>query len=110
VGVSARLVYGGIILSVCLGIAVAIRITGALLVDAATILPALAARRVGKTFKALIVLSALFGIGMNLAGFALSFALDLPVSSAIIITGAAVLCIIQGLEAWKTHLTQAGRY
>jgi zinc transport system permease protein len=109
VGVSARLVYGGVILLVCLGIAVAIRITGALLVDAATILPALAARRIGKTFKALIVLSAVFGIGMNLLGFALSFLLDLPVSSAIIITGAAVLCIIQGVEAWKTHLAQAGK-
>ena len=107
VGVSAKLVYGGIILSVCLGIAVAIRVTGALLVDAATILPALAARRLGKTFRALIVLSAVFGIGMNLSGFALSFALDLPVSSAIIITGAAVLCVIQGVEAWKARLTQA---
>jgi zinc transport system permease protein len=109
VGVSARLIYGGVILAVCLGIAVAIRITGALLVDAATILPALAARRAGKTFRALIVLGAVFGIGMNLSGFALSFALDLPVSSAIIITGAAVLCVIQGLEAWKTHLAQAGK-
>jgi zinc transport system permease protein len=109
VGVPARLIYGGIILSVCLGIAVAIRITGALLVDAATLLPALAARRVGKTFKALIVLGAVFGIGMNLAGFALSFALDLPVSSAIIITGAAVLCVIQAVQARKTRLTQAGK-
>jgi zinc transport system permease protein len=109
VGVSAKLIYGGIILSVCLGIAVAIRITGALLVDAATLLPALAARRVGKTFKALIFLGAVFGIGMNLAGFALSFALDLPVSSAIIITGAAVLCVIQAIQARKTRLTQAGK-
>jgi zinc transport system permease protein len=94
---------------VCLGIAVAIRVTGALLVDAATILPALAARRIGKTFKALLVLGALFGMGMNLGGFALSFVLDLPVSSSIIITGAAILCVIQGIEAWKTHLAQAGK-
>jgi zinc transport system permease protein len=109
VGVAARLVYGGIILSVCLGIAVAIRVTGALLVDAATLLPALAARRIGKTFTSLIVLGAVFGIGMNLSGFALSFALDLPVSSAIIMIGAAVLCVIQGVEAWKTHLAQTGK-
>lgn len=109
VGVSAKLVYGGIILLVCLGIAVAIRVTGALLVDAATLLPALAARRIGKTFKSLILLGAAFGIGMNLSGFALSFALDLPVSSAIIITGAVVLCVIQGVEAWKTHVVQEGK-
>jgi zinc transport system permease protein len=109
VGVPAKLVYGGIMLSVCLGIAVAIRITGALLVDVATLLPALAARRVGKTFRALIILGAVFGIGMNLSGLALSFALDLPVSSAIILTGAAVLCVIQAAEAWKTHLAQKGK-
>jgi zinc transport system permease protein len=109
VGVPAKLVYGGILLSVCLGIAVAIRITGALLVDVATLLPALAARRIGKTFRSLIILGAVFGIGMNLSGFALSFAFDLPVSSAIIITGAAVLCVIRAVEAWKTHLAQAGK-
>jgi zinc transport system permease protein len=108
VGVPAKLVYGGIMLSVCLGIAVATRVTGALLVDAVTILPALAARRVGKTFKALIVLGAVFGTGMNLSGFAIAFAFDLPVSSAIIVIGASALFIIQGIDAWKTHLLQTG--
>ncbi|MDR1249514.1 MAG: metal ABC transporter permease [Treponema sp.] len=108
-GVSAKLIYGCVILSVCLGIAVAIRITGALLVDAVTILPALAARRAGKTFGALIGLGALFGIGMNLSGFAVSFVFDLPVSSAIIIIGAAVLFVIQGVQSWKAHLLQTGK-
>jgi zinc transport system permease protein len=46
---------------------------------------------------------------MNLSGFAVSFAFDLPVSSAIIVIGAAVLFIIQGVEAWKTHLAQTGK-
>ncbi|GHV30332.1 cation ABC transporter permease [Spirochaetia bacterium] len=100
VGVPAKLVYGGIMLSVCLGIAVAMRVTGALLVDAVTILPALAARRIGKSFKALIILGALFGAGMNLSGFAVSFVFDIPVSSAIIIIGAAAVFI--------THLLQRG--
>jgi zinc transport system permease protein len=109
VGVPAKLVYGGVMLSVCLGIAVATRVTGALLVDAVTILPALAARRIGKTFKALIVLGAAFGTGMNLSGFAAAFIFDIPVSSAIIIIGAAALFLIQGLEAWKTHLLQVGK-
>ncbi|AEF82425.1 metal ABC transporter permease [Leadbettera azotonutricia] len=109
VGVPAKLVYGGIMLSVCLGIAVAMRITGALLVDAVTILPALAARRIGKSFRALIIFGALFGTGMNLSGFAVSFVFDLPVSSAIIIIGAAALFIIQGIEFWKTHLLQTGK-
>jgi zinc transport system permease protein len=55
VGVRAKLVYAGIILSVCLGIASVMRVTGALLVDAVTRLPALAARGIGKSFRALIL-------------------------------------------------------
>jgi zinc transport system permease protein len=93
-GVPAKIVYGGIMLSVCLGIAVAMRITGALLVDAVTLLPALAARGLGKSFKGLIILGAIFGLAMNLAGFAASFVFDIPVSSAIIIIGAVTVFIV----------------
>jgi zinc transport system permease protein len=53
-GVKVEIIYGGIMLLVCLGIAAAMNITGALLVDAVTILPALAARELGKSFKSLI--------------------------------------------------------
>ncbi|MDR1586350.1 MAG: metal ABC transporter permease [Treponema sp.] len=91
VGVRAKLVYAGIILSVCLGIAVAMRVSGALLVDAFTLLPALAARKVGRTFKALVLWGSVFGLVMNLGGFALSFAFDLPVSSAVVLVGAALI-------------------
>ena len=91
VGVRAKLIYGGIMLLVCLGVAVAMSITGALLVDAVTILPALAAREMGKTFKSLVVWGAIFGILMNMTGFALAFILDLPVSPAIIVTGAFIV-------------------
>jgi zinc transport system permease protein len=89
-GVRSKLIYGGIMLSVCLGIAVAMRITGALLVDALTILPALAARQTGKTFKQLLVLGSVLGIVMNMCGFTFAFLFDLPVSPAIIVTGALI--------------------
>ena len=101
VGVRAKLIYGGIILSVCLGVAVAMSITGALLIDAVTILPALAAREIGKTFKSIIVWGVFFGIFMNMAGFALSFALDLPVSPAIIVTGALIVFITRIITLLK---------
>jgi zinc transport system permease protein len=101
VGVRAKLVYGGIMLSVCLGVAAAMRVTGALLVDGITLLPALGARRLGKSFRGLVLLGSLFGLLMNLGGFAASFALDLPVSSAIIIIGALLLLLLKGLEGAK---------
>jgi len=101
VGVRAKLIYGGIMLLVCLGVAVAMSITGALLVDAVTILPALAAREMGKTFKSLIAWGAIFGIFMNMGGFALSFVLDLPVSPAIIVTGAVVVFLTRFITTSK---------
>jgi zinc transport system permease protein len=97
-GVRAKLVYALIMLAVCLGVAAAMRVTGALMVDAVTLLPALAARRIGRSFKALILLGAAFGFAMNLGGFALSFALDLPVSSGITVTGGITILIMQGID------------
>jgi zinc transport system permease protein len=104
VGVRALLVYTGIMLAVCLGIAAAMRITGALLVDAVTILPALAARQLGKSFRGLIAWGAFFGILMNMGGFALSFIFDLPVSPAIIVSGALVIGMIRCAAAVKGKL------
>ena len=97
-GVPSGFVYAGIMLVVCLGIAVAMRVTGALLIDAVTILPAFAARRVGKTFKTLIFWGAVFGVIMNLGGFALSLVLDLPVSSGIVLVGVVVILIVYCIE------------
>jgi zinc transport system permease protein len=99
VGVPAKIIYVLIILSVCLGIAAAIRVTGALLVDAVTILPALAARQIGKSFKALILWGAVLGVLINMIGLFFSFAFDLPVSPGIIVIGAAVILVMRGVSA-----------
>jgi zinc transport system permease protein len=91
-GIPARSVYYGVIVLTCLGIGLAMRVTGALMVDAVTILPALAARAVSSgRLKPSLAWGAAFGLLMNLGGFALAFALDLPTSPAIIVTGAAVV-------------------
>ena len=97
VGVRAKAVYALIMLTVCVGVAAAMRVTGALLVDAVTLLPALAARRVGRSFRALLLLGAAFGLGMNMSGFALSFILDLPVSSSIIVMGGLTILTMQAI-------------
>lgn len=104
VGVRAHLVYAGIMLAVCLGIAAAMRVTGALMVDVVTLLPALAARRLGKTFKGILLWGSALGLGMNLSGFALSFALDIPVSSAIILIGAGLIFSIYCVDKLGKNL------
>lgn len=93
VGVPARLIYYAIIVLICLSVAVAMRVTGALLVDAVTILPALAARQIGKSLKSILLWGAALGLITNLSGLTLAYALDLPVSPAIIVIGAALVLV-----------------
>jgi len=88
VGVPARMIYYAIIVLICLSVAVAMRVTGALLVDAVTILPALAARQIGKDLKSILIWSAVLGLTTNLIGLTLAYIFDLPVSPAIIVIGA----------------------
>jgi zinc transport system permease protein len=107
VGVPAKLVYAGIILAVCLGIAAALRVTGALLIDALTILPALAARETGKNFRGLVLWGMAFGLGMNMGGFGLAFLFDLPVGPAIILVGAGIVFALKGRAAFKKRRLQA---
>ena len=90
-GLPARAIYYGIILAVCLGVGLAMRLTGALMTDAVTLLPALAARNMKRGLRGTLLLGAAFGITMNLGGFALSLWLDLPVSPAVIAVGAAAV-------------------
>jgi zinc transport system permease protein len=93
VGVPAKWVYYALIVLVCLSVAVAMRVTGALLVDAVTILPAIAARQVGRSLKGALLWGALFGTITNLVGLGLAFAFDLPVSPAIIVVGASIVLL-----------------
>jgi zinc transport system permease protein len=101
VGVPAKLIHAGIILSVCLGIAVALRVTGALLIDALTILPALAAREAGKNFKGLVLWGVAFGLAMNMGGFAAAFFFDLPAGPAIILVGAGIVFALKGKAVFR---------
>ncbi len=97
-GYPARIVYYGLVIAVCLGIGIAMRLTGALLADATTLLPALAARNLKKNFPATLILGACFGLASNLGGFALALVWDIPISPGIILVGA----LFVGLSAaWR---------
>lgn len=97
-GVPARAVYYGIVIAVCLGIGLAMKVTGALMVDAVTILPALAARSMRKGLRGTLIAGAIFGLLMNYGGFALALVLDLPTSPAIIVVGAAIVFTTRAME------------
>lgn len=97
-GIPARAVYYALVTLVCLGIGLAMKVTGALLVDAATILPALAARSLRRGYRGTLVWGAIFGLAMNFGGFALALLLDLPTSPAIIVVGALIVCAAKALS------------
>jgi len=109
VGVPAKWVYYALIVLVCLSVAVAMRVTGALLVDAVTILPAIAARQVGKSLKGALLWGALFGTIDNLVGLGLAFVFDLPVSPAIIVVGAVVVLFSRVAAPSISNLKQASQ-
>jgi len=90
-GIPARAVYFGIIMLVCLGIGLAMKVTGALMIDAVTILPALAARSMRRGFRGTLLWGAAYGLLMNYGGFFLALVWDLPTSPAIIAAGAAIV-------------------
>jgi zinc transport system permease protein len=61
------------------------------MVDAVTLLPALAAQSLKKNFRPTLMLASVFGVCINLTGFALAILLDLPTSPAIIVVGTIVV-------------------
>jgi zinc transport system permease protein len=63
---------------------------GTLLISSLIIFPALAAMRVFKNFKSVVVCSAIISVTTFVLGFALSFFASLPTGASIVIVDAVV--------------------
>ncbi len=100
-GIPSRAVYYGIVILVCLGIGLSMKVTGALMVDAVTILPALAARSMRVGLRGTLVWGGVFGLAMNYGGFVLAATLDLPTSPAIIVVGSLIVFAAKVAERRK---------
>lgn len=75
---------------VALIISVAMKMVGALLIDALVILPVLSANQRAKSLKNLFIRSSLFGLILSLGGYFISLIFDLPVSGVIAVLAAAI--------------------
>src|SRR5690606_15000611 len=82
-GVPARLVWYGILGLTGAAVAVAIRLVGALLVDALLLLPAMAALPLARSLAGAFVLTSTFGLLAALAGAAASLAFDWPIGASV---------------------------
>jgi ABC-type Mn2+/Zn2+ transport system permease subunit len=93
VGISEKIFYFLIIFMLGLTIAVSMRVIGALLIDAFILLPAMGAILISRSLKQMFFFSSLFGLISGVVGLYLSFLLDIPTSSAIIIVASLIIAV-----------------
>ncbi|MFF2023078.1 metal ABC transporter permease [Streptomyces sp. NPDC058171] len=92
---------------VAVSVAGAITLTGALLVDALTLLPALAAHRLGKSLKSIVLWAMAIGVTVNVTGFLVALWLDWPPGPVLVLTAGAVVLAVQLLperssRSWRS--------
>jgi len=93
VGIPEKSFYFLIIFMLGLTIAVSMRVIGALLVDAFILLPAMGAILISRSLKQIFFFSSLFGLISGIIGLYLSFLLDIPTSSTIIIVASLIIAV-----------------
>ncbi|MEU6929754.1 metal ABC transporter permease [Streptomyces sp. NPDC046385] len=93
-GVPVRLLTTALLVLVAVAVAGAIKLTGALLVDALTLLPALAARRLGRSLRSIVLWAVGIGVGVNLTGFLLALWLDWPPGPVLVLTAGFVVLAV----------------
>ncbi len=92
-GVNTRAVYYSVLVLTGLAVALSLELVGGLLVFALIINPASTAYQFSSDMKRILWLSPIIGILTCIGGFALSWELDAPVGSTIIIVSASVLAV-----------------
>ncbi|MFY1692898.1 metal ABC transporter permease [Plantactinospora sp. WMMB782] len=99
-GVAAGPLMLVLLVVVAVSIGASIRLTGALLVDALTILPALGARNLGRSLRSMAVWAVVLGVLGNTAGFVVALLLDQPPGP--------VLVLVAGTLTLLTYLIPQG--
>ncbi|MCI3933590.1 metal ABC transporter permease [Streptomyces sp. AN091965] len=97
-----------VVLLVLVAVAVggAIKLTGALLVDALTLLPALAARRLGNRLTTIALWAVAIGVVVNTTGFLLALWLDWPPGPVLVLLAGAVVLAVhlipeRSITSWR---------
>ncbi len=106
-GVPVRALTAALLVLVAVAVAGAIKLTGALLVDALTLLPALAARRLGSSLKSITLWAIGIGIAVNLTGFLLALWLDWPPGPVLVLTAGLVVLVVHFISERRTSSWRA---
>jgi zinc transport system permease protein len=92
-GVPAVQIRNGLLLLTGLAIGVNMRLVGALLIDAAVLLPAMAALTLARGLKETLMLSAVFGVLSQVGGLVLAMVCDLPSGASITLVAVGLVCL-----------------
>ncbi len=92
-GVEEPFLFYGIMIITGLTIAFAMRLVGALLLDALVLLPAMTAVYFARSMRSMFITASLSGLLFSLAGFFLALKIDIPVSSGVILVAGFVFGI-----------------
>ncbi len=92
-GIAVGALTAAALVAISLSIAASIRLTGALLIDSLTILPALAARNLASSLRTMVRLSIAIGIAGNLLGLLVALILDQPPGPVLVLVAGAITTI-----------------
>jgi zinc transport system permease protein len=93
-GINESLLYYMVILIVAITVALAMKLIGALLLDAILLLPPLIASFKAKSLRSMVIYAAVWGGVFSVTGFLLSIAVDIPASSAVAGLASLVFVVI----------------
>jgi zinc transport system permease protein len=108
-GIAVGFLTVSVLAVIALSIGSAIRVTGALLVDSITLLPALGARNLATSMNSMMKWAAVLGVSGNVIGFFIALQLDLPPGPVLVLVAGVITLgtgfISRGtrLQALRTH-------
>ena len=102
-GTRANLYSMIIALLTALTIVIGMRIMGTMLISGLIIFPALTAMRLCRSFRGVVLLSALVSVLCFLIGMVLSYAIATPAGASIVMTNVVAYCIFWAIGKLKAH-------
>ncbi|HEX5017108.1 MAG TPA: metal ABC transporter permease [Actinomycetes bacterium] len=101
-GVNVARTEAMLMLLLSLSILATLTVIGVTLVAAMLVIPAVVARMVTDSFQRMLVISTLTGAACGLAGMYLSYFAAVPSGTMIVLTGAAVFCVVLAWQGWRS--------
>lgn len=105
-GVNTRVYFYLVLFLTAITVALALRITGGLLIYALMVLPASAAYQLLYDIKKVFLAAPLLGMLSAIGGFFLSLAADLPIGASIVLIAAAIFFVSVGLSPKRRRRQQ----